>query len=86
MSKKAMISMMLALVTSPLTTWQEMIKDIYGDHYYLTSEQYNFILKQYESEAIPTLPSTTPRVSRPTKNIGFPGNDVIRKELETACK
>ena len=40
--------------SSPPATWQEMIKDIDGDHYYLTEEQNHYILNKYESEGIPT--------------------------------
>ena len=72
--------------TSPLDTWQEMIKDIDGDHYYLTKEQYNYILNKYESEGIPTYAIYDTKGNLTFKNIGFPGNDVIRKELEAARK
>ena len=40
--------------SSPLQTWQNMIGDIDGDHYYLTQEQYKYILDKYESDGIPT--------------------------------
>jgi thiol-disulfide isomerase/thioredoxin len=72
--------------SSPLKTWQEMIKDIDGDHYYLTKEQYNYILNKYESEGIPTYAIYNTKGEQTFKNIGFPGNDVIRKELEAASK
>ena len=72
--------------SSPLTTWQEMIKDIDGDHYYLTKEQYDYILNKYESDGIPTYAIYDTKGHQTYKNIGFPGNDVIRKELETASK
>ena len=72
--------------SSPLKTWQEMLKDIDGDHYYLTKEQYNYILNKYESEGIPTYAIYDTKGNLTFKNIGFPGNDVIRKELEAASK
>ena len=40
--------------SSPPTTWLEMIKDIDGDHYYLTEEQNHYILQHFESSGIPT--------------------------------
>ena len=70
--------------SSPLKTWQEMLKDIDGDHYYLTNEQYNYILNKYESDGIPTYAIYNTKGEQTFKNIGFPGNDVIRKELEAA--
>ena len=72
--------------SSPLKTWQEMIKDIDGDHYYLTKEQYDYILNKYESDGIPTYAIYNTSGEQTYKNIGFPGTDVIRKELETASK
>ena len=72
--------------SSPLNTWQEMLKDIDGDHYYLTNEQYTYILDKYESDGIPTYAIYNTKGEQTFKNIGFPGNDVIRKELEAASK
>lgn len=72
--------------SSPLATWQEMLKDIDGDHYYLTKEQYSYILEKYESDGIPTYAIYNTKGEQTFKHIGFPGNDAIRKELEAACK
>ena len=72
--------------SSPQTTWQEMIKDIDGDHYYLTEEQNHYILQHFESSGIPTYAIYDTKGHQTYKSIGFPGNDVIRKELETASK
>ena len=72
--------------SSPPTTWLGMIKDIYGDHYYLTEEQNNYILDHFESVGIPTYAIYDTQGHQTYKSIGFPGNDVIREELETASK
>ena len=76
----------IASPSSPPTTWLEMIKDIDGDHYYLTEEQNHYILSHFESEGIPTYAIYDTKGQQTYKSIGFPGNDVIRKELETASK
>ena len=76
----------IASPSSPPTTWQKMIKDIDGDHYYLTEEQNHYILQHYESSGIPTYAIYDTKGHQTYKSIGFPGNDVIRKELETASK
>ena len=70
--------------SSPLATWQEMIQDIDGDHYYLTKEQYNYILDKYESNGIPTYAIYDPQGQMTFKNVGFPGLDPIKKEIEKA--
>ena len=72
--------------SSPPTTWQKMIKDIDGDHYYLTEEQNHYILSHYESSGIPTYAIYDTKGHQTYKSIGFPGNDVIRKESEKASK
>ena len=76
----------IASPSSPPTTWQKMITDIDGDHYYLTEEQNHYILQHFESSGIPTYAIYDTKGHQTYKSIGFPGNDVIRKELETASK
>ena len=72
--------------TSPLATWQEMIKDIDGDHYYLTKEQYNYILEKYESQGIPTYAIYDTEGQQTFKNIGFPGLDPFKTAVEKVLK
>ena len=76
----------IASPSSPPTTWQRMITDIDGDHYYLTEEQNHYILQHFESSGIPTYAIYDTKGHQTYKSIGFPGTDVIRKELETASK
>ena len=76
----------IASPSSPPTTWQKMITDIDGDHYYLTEEQNHYILQHFESSGIPTYAIYDTKGHQTYKSIGFPGNDVIRKELEAASK
>ena len=63
-----------------------MIKDIDGDHYYLTNEQYGYILQKYESEGIPTYAIYNAKGEQTYKSIGFPGPDTIKNEIEKAEK
>jgi thiol-disulfide isomerase/thioredoxin len=72
--------------TSPLATWQEMIKDIDGDHYYLTKEQYSYILNKYESQGIPTYAIYDTEGQQTFKNIGFPGLDPFKTAVEKVLK
>jgi thiol-disulfide isomerase/thioredoxin len=72
--------------SSPITTWQEMIKEIDGDHYYLTKEQFGYLLSKYESGGIPTYAVYNTKGEQTYKVIGFPGNEEIRKRLEEAMK
>jgi hypothetical protein len=70
--------------TSPIATWREMIKDIDGDHYYLTMEQYNYILDKYESESIPTYAIYDEEGNQTFKRIGFRSLDIFVQEVEKA--
>jgi hypothetical protein len=70
--------------SSPPTTWQEMIKDIDGDHYYLTEEQNHYILDKYEALGIPTYAIYNTKGEQTYKSIGFPGLDIIKNEIEKA--
>ena len=72
--------------SSPLNTWQEMIKDIDGDHYYLTNEQYDYLLKHYESQGIPTYAVYDSSGNQTYKEIGFPGLDPIKEAVEQTLK
>ena len=72
--------------SSPPTTWQEMIKDIYGDHYYLTEEQYHYILNKYEAPGIPTYAIYNTKGELTYKSIGFPGLDTIKNEIKNLVR
>lgn len=72
--------------TSPLSTWQEMIKDIDGDHYYLTKEQYTYILDKYESDGIPTYAIYDAQGNQTFKNIGFPGLEPFKAAVDKVLK
>ncbi len=72
--------------SSPPTTWQEMIKDIDGHHYYLTEEQYHYILNKYEAPGIPTYAIYNTKGELTYKSIGFPGLDTIKNEIENLVR
>lgn len=72
--------------TSPLGIWQEMIKDIDGDHYYLTKDQYNYLLDKYESEGIPTYAIYDTQGQQTFKKTGFPGLDPFKEAVEKVLK
>ena len=64
-----------------------MITDIPGDHYFINNKQYDYIMdKLYESDGIPTYVIYNADGTMTFKNIGFPGCDKIRLELEKAMK
>jgi thiol-disulfide isomerase/thioredoxin len=69
--------------SSPKGTWNNMIQDIHGEHYYVTEEQWNSLLNQFESQGIPTYVIVDKEGNVQNKYIGYPGNDTMKAEL---CK
>ncbi len=70
--------------SSPVETWNTMIKDIAGEHYYLTQEQYKHLLNMYDSQGIPTYAIYGKDGKLSFKSIGYMGDDVLRKEINKA--
>ena len=68
--------------SSPEGLWKNMICDIHGDHYYVTESQWSTLLKQFESQGIPTYVVVDKDGKVTTKHVGFPGVDIIKQELE----
>ena len=58
-----------------------MILDIHGDHYYVTKEQWETLLKQFDSQGIPTYVIVNQEGKVQNKFIGYPGNDTMKAEL-----
>lgn len=69
---------------SPYKDWKQMVGDISGNHYYLTKEQYNHLLDLYHSNGIPTYAIYDTSGKQTYTEIGFPGVETIKKEIEKA--
>ena len=86
MQKRGVQFIYITSPSSPVKTWQTMIKDIPGDHYYLTREQESHLLKLYASDGIPTYAIYDRDGNRTWSHIGLPGDDdmkEIRRVLES---
>ena len=70
--------------SSPYEDWKNMIGDITGNHYYLTKEQYNHLLDLYHSNGIPTYAIYDASGKQTYTEIGFPGVETIKEEIEKA--
>lgn len=68
--------------TSSLGDWQRMIPDISGEHFYLSNEQYRFILNKYESQGVPTYLLFDANGRFHKKYVGYPGNEEMQKSLQ----
>jgi len=68
--------------SSPKKTWEMTIPDIHGDHYYVTEAQYAALLKQFESNGIPTYVVVDKDGKVKSKYIGYPGNETMEEQLK----
>ncbi len=72
--------------SSPYQEWKNAIKEISGEHYYVTDAQYNEILRHYQSNGIPTYAIYNANGKQTYTVSGVPGIEVFRKELEKALQ
>ena len=74
--------------SSPYQMWMEMIKQIPGQHYYLTREQFSYILSElYHSQGIPTYALYAPDGTLAWQHVGYmPTNDELRKAIAKHSK
>ena len=71
-------------IASPLSKheiWQEMIKKISGEHYYLTKSQTNYLMKQYNSTGVPTFAIYNKVGHLESSYIGSTATTEIREKL-----
>lgn len=70
--------------TSPQVLWKKMITDIHGEHYYLTNAQNADLLKKYQFTGIPAYLILDREGRVVYQQVGFPGTEVMKQELEKA--
>lgn len=72
--------------TSPQSTWSNMIPDIKGEHYRVTTDEWNFLASMFNISGIPhyVLVGKTGEIINP--NFGHYFNDQLKTELEKYMK
>ena len=86
MKDRPVVFVYLTNDSSPMQTWGSMIRDIPGEHYYLTRPQFSYLLEQlYHSQGIPTYALYAPDGTLAWQHIGYmPTNDEVREAIERA--
>lgn len=70
---------------SPYKDWKQMVGDISGDHYYLTKGQCEYLMdNEYKSDGFPTYAIYDATGKQTYTEIGFPGVETIKEEIEKA--
>ncbi|MDR0894702.1 MAG: TlpA family protein disulfide reductase [Prevotellaceae bacterium] len=67
--------------TSPKETWNAMIPDLHGVHYYLTDKQWNGILSTYQSNGVPTYFYVDKTGKIVDKQVGYGGVGSMKNRL-----
>jgi thiol-disulfide isomerase/thioredoxin len=68
--------------TSPQDLFEKHRQGIDGEHYYLTNDQWNFILESIPSDGIPTYLIYDTKGVLKHKSTGYPGNEEMRRMIE----
>ncbi len=67
--------------SSPRKRWEEKIKGIGSEHYYLTDAQWNYIMNHFGFEAIPSYLLYNKEGVLINKFTAFPGNDEVKEMI-----
>lgn len=79
---KDIIYLYIAGTNSPEGTWKHMITDIPGEHYRLTSEQWDYLSKEFEVEGVPTYLIVNKEGEVSFRTVGYPGVEKMKEEIE----
>lgn len=67
--------------SSPRKLWEEKIKGIGSEHYYLTASQWEYIMNHFEFEGIPSYLLYNKEGALINKFTGFPGNNEVKEMI-----
>ena len=62
--------------------WEEKIKGIGGEQYYLSDDEWKYLMKKFKIKAIPTYLIFDTAGKLIHKIIGYPGNEAVKKMIE----
>jgi thiol-disulfide isomerase/thioredoxin len=73
-------------VSSPKKLWEEKIKGIGGEHYYLKKEEWNYLLDNFDFSGIPTYLVYDCEGKLRHKITGYPGTEKMQEMIEQLIK
>jgi len=68
--------------SSPRALWEEKIKGIGNEHYYLKGDQWEYVMSQFELKYIPSYLIYNRQGKFISKFTGFPGNDKLKDLID----
>ncbi|NLO18550.1 MAG: TlpA family protein disulfide reductase [Ignavibacteria bacterium] len=78
---KDVVFLYIAGENSPKNTWENMISGIQGSHYRLKETQWNFLNDMLKVSGVPTYIILDKEGKQTFYHTGFPGVDIIKREL-----
>lgn len=81
---KDILYLYVAGENSPKDTWKNMIPDIHGEHFRLTSHQWKYLTDKFNIQGVPTYFIIDRKGNTVYQQTGFPGADTIKKKLTEA--
>ncbi|KAA6332080.1 Thioredoxin [termite gut metagenome] len=78
---KDIVYVYIAGENSPLGTWNNMIPDLKGEHFRLTSQQWAYFSSEFKIEGVPTYFIVDREGNIASKMTGFPGVEAIKSKL-----
>ena len=87
LAKKGCVFVYITGETSPYGTWQDMIKNIEGEHYRLTAKQWNELCQSLNIPGIPAYLLLNKKGEKAYDNLsqgGYPGSEILKNNIEVA--
>ena len=81
MHDKEIVFVYITTVSSPQKLWEEKIKIIAGDHYYLTKDEWEYVLDSFGFTGIPTYLFYDKNGALKNKITGYPGTEKMGKMI-----
>lgn len=82
MKGKDVVFVYITSTSSPLKLWEERVKGIDGEHYYLTGEEWDYVLDKIDSSGIPTYLLYNKDGVQKYNSVGYPGTEKLKEEIE----
>ncbi len=82
MKDKDIVFVYITDVSSPRKLWEEKIQAIGGEQYYLTQEEWEYVLDRFGFDAIPTYLFYDTKGELKNKMTSYPGTEKMQKMIE----
>lgn len=84
LKEKDIVYVYITSETSDRTTWEQMIPDLKGEHFYLTEEQWEYLGNSLDISGVPTYYIIDREGNTAFRSVGYPGTSKMKEELEKA--